>query len=230
MKPHVTCLMLSSIDGRLHPSRYTQSPDGTTAQWSTVYEGLHDDLAADAWMVGRVTMAEMSKTAAHAPPSPATPDRPVHVAQQADSFAIALDPSGKLHFETGSIGGDHVIVLLGGDVSDAHLAELVADSVSYIVADGGEIDIAAALEQLGTVFGIRTILLEGGGGINGQLLAAGVVDALSVLVTPALDGGKDVQGITMFDDGLAGTVKLTLKDAKVLDHGIVHLSYGVEPA
>lgn len=230
MKPHVTCLMLSSIDGRLHPSRYTQSPDGTTAQWSTVYEGLHDDLAADAWMVGRVTMAEMSKTAAHAPPSPATPDRPVHVAQQADSFAIALDPSGKLHFETGSIGGDHVIVLLGGDVSDAHLAELAADGVSYIVADGGEIDIAAALEQLGTVFGIRTILLEGGGGINGQLLAAGVVDELSVLVTPALDGGKDVHGIAMFDDGLAGTVKLTLKDAKVLDHGIVHLSYGVEPA
>jgi riboflavin biosynthesis pyrimidine reductase len=29
MKPHVSILMVTSIDGRLHPSRFTASPDGT---------------------------------------------------------------------------------------------------------------------------------------------------------------------------------------------------------
>lgn len=229
MKPHVTCLMLSSIDGRLHPSRYTESPDGTRQQWSKAYETLHDQLAADAWMVGRVTMAEMSKTGPHAPPAPWTVERPVHVAQDADRFAIALDRSGKLHFEKGAIGGDHVIVLLGADVPDSHLAELAADGVSYVVADADEIDIVAALETLNTTFGIETILLEGGGGINGALLAAGVVDELAVLIAPALDGGDGVQGIVIAGpDGLAGKMKLTLKGVEALDHGIVHLRYDVQ--
>ncbi len=231
MKPHVTCLMLSSIDGRLHPSRYTESPDGDRKQWSAAYEAVHDALAADAWMVGRVTMAEMSKAGPHAPPAPHAVERPIHVAREANSYAVALDRSGKLHFDGGDIGGDHVVVLLGADIPDSHLAELAADGVSYIVAGERAIDVAAALETLGSTFGIRTLLLEGGGGINGTLLAAGVVDELSVLVTPALDGGESVQGIVMAGaEGLSGQVRLSLSAADVIDHGIVHLRYAVNSA
>ena len=231
MKPHVTCLMLSSIDGRLHPSRYTESPDGDRKQWSAAYEAVHDALAADAWMVGRVTMAEISKAGPHAPPAPHAVERPIHVAREANSYAVALDRSGKLHFDGGDIGGNHVVVLLGADIPDSHLAELAADGVSYIVAGESEIDIADALETLGSTFGIRTLLLEGGGGINGTLLAAGVVDELSVLVTPALDGGESVQGIVMAGaEGLSGQVRLSLSTADVIDHGIVHLRYAVKPA
>ena len=228
MKPHVTCLMLSSIDGRLHPSRYTESPDGTRKEWSTAYETLHDSLDADAWMVGRVTMAEMSKTGPHAPPAPWAVERPVHVARKADRYAVTLDRSGKLHFDGGAIGGDHVVVLLGPDVPDSHLAELAADGVSYVVAETNEIDFAAALGILHDAFGIRKLLLEGGGGINGALLAAGMVDDLCVLVTPALDGGEGVDGIVRSGvDGLKGKVTLSLKGADVLDHGIVQLRYAV---
>lgn len=231
MKPHVTCLMLSSIDGRLHPSRYTESPDGDRKQWSAAYEAVHDALAADAWMVGRVTMAEISKAGPHAPPAPHAVERPIHVAREANSYAVALDRSGKLHFDGGDIGGNHVVVLLGADIPDSHLAELAADGVSYIVAGESEIDIADALETLGSTFGIRTLLLEGGGGINGTLLAAGVVDELSVLVTPALDGGESVQGIVMAGaEGLSGQVRLSLSTADVIDHGIVHLRYAVNSA
>ena len=231
MKPHVTCLMLSSIDGRLHPRRYTESPDGDRKQWSAAYEAVHDALAADAWMVGRVTMAEMSKAGPHAPPAPHAVERPIHVARKSSSYAVALDRSGKLHFDGGDIGGDHVVVVLGADIPDSHLAKLAADGVSYIVAGESEIDIATALETLGSTFGIRTLLLEGGGGINGTLLAAGVVDELSVLVTPALDGGESVQGIVMAGaEGLSGQVRLSLSTADVIDHGIVHLRYAVKPA
>ncbi|RUY19589.1 riboflavin deaminase, partial [Mesorhizobium sp. M7A.F.Ca.CA.001.13.2.1] len=67
MKPQIICHMLASLDGSLHPSRYTSSPDGTRAEWSSLYEHIHNDLAADAWIVGRVTMAEMSKAGAHPP-------------------------------------------------------------------------------------------------------------------------------------------------------------------
>lgn len=228
MKPHVACLMLSSIDGRLHPSRYTASPDGTRTEWSGVYERLHDELAADAWLVGRVTMAEMSKAGAHAPVTGVTAIRPVHVAARTDSYAVAVDRSGKLHFDKGDIGGDHAIVLLGADVADEHLVELASDGVSYVVADTAEIDLAAALDTLSAQFGIRRLLLEGGGGINGSMLAAGVVDELHVLVAPALDGGDGTQGIVSHGaDGLAGKVTLSFRSATPLEHGVVHLTYDV---
>jgi riboflavin biosynthesis pyrimidine reductase len=230
MKPHVACLMMSSIDGRLHPSRYTASPDGTRKDWSGIYERLHDEMASDAWLVGRVTMAEMSKADAHAPAPGAAAIRPIHVAATADSYAVAVDRAGKLHFDKDEVGGDHVIVLLGADVSDEHLAELAGDGVSYVVANTAEIDLAAALDVLFTNFGIRRLLLEGGGGINGSMLAAGLVDELHVLIVPALDGGDGIQGIVSHGaEGLAGTVTLSFQSATPLEHGVVHLTYDVRP-
>ena len=61
MKPYVICLMETSLDGRLHPSRFTASPQGGRADWGRLYEQIHATLKADAWLVGRVTMAEMAK-------------------------------------------------------------------------------------------------------------------------------------------------------------------------
>ena len=119
MKPRVSILMVTSIDGRLHPSRFTASPDGTRRDWSGQYEQVHAALHANAWLVGRVTMAEMSKAGPHAPSGPWKVQRPIHVAKtDAATFAVALDPSGKLHFQGSKLSGDHVIVLVGRDISD----------------------------------------------------------------------------------------------------------------
>ncbi|MEX6507239.1 dihydrofolate reductase family protein [Jiella sp. M17.18] len=228
-RPTVICHMTSSIDGRLHPSRYTESPDGVVKDWSAAYEALHDTFGADAWLVGRVTMAEMAKGEPHPPAAHGPVDRSCHVAKaDADAYAVALDRSGKVHFAKADIGGDHVVVLLGSEVSDAHLAELTADGISYVVSPGPDIDLAEALSVLKRRFGIETLLLEGGAGANGSFLAAGLVDELSVVVAPALDGGTDVQGIVAFDGGLKGKVRLALTGCERLDHGAVHLRYTVE--
>ena len=231
MKPHVSILMVTSVDGRLHPSRFTSSPDGTRRDWSTEYEKVHARLGGDAWLVGRVTMAEMSKAAAHPPSKAEAVRRPIHVAKAgAASFAVALDPSGKVHFERGEVGGDHVIVLLGQSVPDSHLAELAADGVSYVVSEKSDIDLAAALDVLAREFGIKHVVVEGGATTNGAFLVAGVVDELRVLVAPALDGGENVQGIVACRDGLAGKMRLQFKSANALDHGVVELRYAVLPA
>jgi riboflavin biosynthesis pyrimidine reductase len=222
--------MVTSIDGRLHPSRFTSSPDGTRRDWSTQYEKVHSSLDSNAWLVGRVTMAEMSKGSAHPPAKPGVVRRPMHVAKpDAASFAVALDPSGKVHFQRGDVGGDHVIVLLGKDVPDTHLAELAGDGVSYVVADQSRIDLAAALDVLAREFGIEHLVVEGGAATNGEFLAAGLVDELIILVAPALDGGENVQGIVAYRDGLAGKMQLRLKAANVLEKGVVELRYTVLP-
>ncbi|RVD58507.1 MAG: RibD family protein [Mesorhizobium sp.] len=229
MKPHIICHMLASLDGGLHPSRYTESPDGSRAEWSGLYEQIHNDLEGDAWIVGRVTMAEMSKAGAHPPAHAGKVERPHHFARRdAGSYAVALDASGKLHFAKPDIGGDHVVVLLGRDVQDSHLAELAADGVSYIVSETADIDLAAMLDVLGRELGIRRLLLEGGAGINGSFFAAGLVDELSLLIAPALDARAANQGFVEFGEaGLAGKMQLSLTSCEALAHGLVHLRYAV---
>jgi len=233
MKPHVICHMLISLDGRIHPSRWTQSPDGDRSVWSSAYEKVHETLAGDAWLVGRVTMAEMSRADAHPPQGPFTVARPHHFARRdADTYAIAFDRSGKLHFSKPDVGGDHVVVLLGPGVPDSHLAELTNDGVSYVVAADEAMDAKLLLELLGKELGIERLLVEGGGNVNGSLMAAGVVDELSVLLAPALDGAPGIAGIIDVPDaqGLAGKARLRLTSNETLDHGLVHLRYAVEPA
>lgn len=118
MKPHVLCLMLSSV-GRLHASKWTTSPDGTRSDWSTLYEEYQDTLRVDAWLVGRTTMAEMSKAQPHPVSQDDVPARPVHRSPTGNgSFAIAVDTSGALHFDRPAIHGNHVVVVLGAKVPD----------------------------------------------------------------------------------------------------------------
>jgi riboflavin biosynthesis pyrimidine reductase len=232
MKPHVTCHTLISLDGRIHPSRWTQSPDGDRKVWSSTYERVHETLAGDAWLVGRVTMAEMSKADAHPPEGPFSVMRPHHFARRdADCYAIAFDRSGKLHFSKPDVGGDHVVVLLGPSVPDSHLAELTKDGVSYVVAPDEGMDARPLLELLGRELGILRLLVEGGGDVNGSMMAAGVVDELSILVAPAIDGAVGITGVFEVLDarGLAGKARLRLTSSETLDHGLVHLRYAVEP-
>lgn len=230
-RPRIICHMTASIDGRLHPSRYTDSSGGSVKDWGALYERIHDELDADAWIVGRVTMAEMSNGDPHPPADAASPPRPTHFARRdAATYAIALDRAGKLHFTGGEVGGDHVVVVLGRDVSDAHLAELAGDGVSYIVSNDPDIDLAAALAMLRRELGIETLLLEGGGDINGSFLAAGLVDELSVVMVPALDGDAGADGIVSADSGLKGRLALSFTSCTPLDHGVLHLRYAVRSA
>jgi riboflavin biosynthesis pyrimidine reductase len=223
--------MISSADGCLHLSRCTKSPDGDRAEWSGLYEKIHGDFEGGAWIVGRVTMAEMSKAGPHAPATHGTVNRPHHFAtREAGSYAIAIDLSGRLHFSKPDIGGDHVVVLLGPDVPDSHLAELAADGVSYIVTSDAKPDLAGVLDNLGRELGIRLLLLEGGAIINGSFFAAGLVDELSLLIAPTLYGRTEPANFVISDkDGLAGKIQLSLISCKALEHGAIHLRYAVRP-
>lgn len=229
MRPYIICHMITSLDGGLHPSRFTASPDGSRADWSRLYEQIHVGLEPDAWLAGRITMAEISRAAPHPPSCLGEVERPHHfAAREAAGYAIALDPSGKLHFDRPDIGGDHVVVLLGKRVGDPHLAELAADGVSYVVSDGDEMDLAALLEVLGGELGIRRLLLEGGAAVNGSFFEAGLVDELSLLVTPAVDASIGGQRfIVCGSSGLAGRAQLSLISHRDAGHGVLHLRYAV---
>src|SRR3954469_10913455 len=236
MRPTIICHMGTSIDGRLHPSRFTRAAPGIS--WDVLrahYEQIHDRLDADGWIVGRKTMSEMAKGSEHSPAEIPKLPREAHIAQRGDrKLAVAIDPSGRVHYGKDNVGGDHAVALLGEQVSDAYLAELREDGVSYIFAGPKGDDLALAMEQLGAVYGVKKLLLEGGGGINGSFLKQRLIDEFSTLIYPAVDGLAGVQSIVDYhgaaDERPGAGQALRLTGCETLEGGMVWLRHSVETA
>ncbi len=132
MRPYIICHMGTSIDGRLHPSRFTRPAVGVSAEaLRRHYEAVHDRFEAEGWIVGRVTMAEMAKGRERAVAANSPIAREPHLGHRnGRNLAVAIDPFGRVRYGQDNIGGDHVVAVLGEQVSDAYLAELREDGGS----------------------------------------------------------------------------------------------------
>ena len=150
------------------------------------------------------------------------------IARRAESYAIAIDPSGKLRWERGDIDGEHVIAVLTESVSDAYLAFLQAQGVSYLFGGRKQIDLQKVLEKLAENFGIRKLLLEGGGKINGTFLAADLIDELSILVVPVADGRVHTPALFDVEQQKAKPRALKLVSTETLTGGVVWLRYKIK--
>ena len=229
MRSHVICHMVSSVDGRILPSRWR--PKGVDLHGA--YERLHEALGGDAWLVGRVTGQEFAKAAAYPQPdAPPVPREPWLARRDAGAYAIVLDAHGKIAWGRSEIGGDPIVAVLTERVSDAHLAGLRQDGVSYIFAGEQELDLGLALEILNRELGIERLLLEGGGGSNGAFLRAGLIDEISIAICPAVDGAKGAPSIFDSSDqdaGIAAPIRsMTLASTEVLEGGAVWLRYRLQ--
>jgi riboflavin biosynthesis pyrimidine reductase len=215
--------MLPSVDGRIVTSGW----DVKNA--SREYERTAATFGADAWIIGRISMEPYAgKARVPARKNGGRIPRNDFVAEHdAASYAIAIDPSGKLRWEANDIDGEHVIAVLTDSVSDDYLAFLQDKGVSYVFGGRSRIDLAKVLRSLRARFGIRKLLLEGGGKINGSFLAAGLIDELSILVAPVADGSVGTP--SLFDAGgrraAARTLKLLSMEKRA--GGIVWLRYRV---
>lgn len=184
-RPYVICHMAPSIDGRI----VTKHWDVPRALYSE-YERTAGTFDADGWIIGRISMEPYAgKAKVPRGAKKPIPRKDFIARRDAESYAIALDPSGKLRWESSSIDEEHVITVLTEGVSDDYLAFLQSTGVSYLFGGKKELNLARVLEKLAKEFGIRKLLLEGGGVINGSFLAADLIDELSILIAPVADGG-----------------------------------------
>jgi 2,5-diamino-6-(ribosylamino)-4(3H)-pyrimidinone 5'-phosphate reductase len=191
MRPYIIAHMLSSLDGRIDSAAWIGKSSIDREAFVGVYEDTHRRLAGDAWIVGRTTMEEFADGQIVIANSTRQIPRETFKGASSGPYALVLDPSGKLHWSTNTANGDHVIEILTEQVTDAYLEKLQSAGVSYIFAGVASIDLAVAMTKLREEFGIKRLLLEGGGRINGSFLAAGLVDEFSLLLAPVLDATTD---------------------------------------
>lgn len=227
-KPRIICHMASSVDGRIVSDNWRKLENQSYIY--ELYERCHQSFKSEAWMCGRVTFAKDLTEAKR--PGLRTSIKKIEKEffigdEEARSFAIAVDPRGKLGWKNNDVRGDHVIVILTKQAGSAYLRYLQQKGVSYLIAGDKEINFQKALAWLTKLFPIRTITLEGGGIINGSLLNEGLIDELSLLVIPLADGTPGVA--TTFE--VRGPVlrrksaAMQLQKVKKLKHGVLWLRY-----
>ena len=241
MRPKIICHMMSSVDGRLVTERWSPPAAGIDKGLvSRVYEEVAGRLSAQGWVVGRTSMAPIAEGAHGDSPIPAnnigTGDRRTTFLGHRDGrdVAVAVDPSGKLRYGSNGTDNEHFVAVLGEGVSDAYLDELRSTGVSYLFAGPDGDDLASAMTTLTKDFGVDRLLLEGGGITNGTFLKGGLIDELSLLVFPGIDGLAGISSIFEYHgeaDALPAAGKsLRLISSEVVDGGIVWLRYGFENA
>jgi 5-amino-6-(5-phosphoribosylamino)uracil reductase len=124
--------------------------------------------------------------------------------------------------------------VLGPGVSEAYLSELRDIGVSYVFAEERDKGILHALEAIGEGFQVERLCLQGGGTINGAFLKAGLIDEISLLVYPGIDGLSGIPSIFEYkgasgEEPAAGRA-LRHVLTETLDGGTVWLRYLVEAA
>lgn len=228
MKPHVICHMASSIDGRTQLNRWR--PEGVVAEG--LFERVYQEFAVDAWIVGRTTGQEYARGNTYPAHSGETFPREAWFARRdAKAYGVVLDPHGKIAWGRSDVEGDHIVVVLTEQVPDAHLAGLRADGVSYLFAGKTRIDLSHALDTLARELGVKRLLLQGGGVTNGLFLGEGLVDEISLILFPAVDGVEGAPCVFQSSEADGGrqtkVTSITLASHRVLDGGAVWLRYTV---
>ena len=230
-RPRVICHMAASIDGRIVVNGW---PDSAAAAVRREYERVHASYEADGWICGRITMTPLAGAT--------RPDDEIAREHRGDapredfvapgrhgSFAFAIDPSGRLAWKSNEIDGDHIVAILSERVSDEYLAFLRERGVSYLLAGTRELDLTRALEKIGARFGVRTLMLEGGGRVNGAMLRAGLVDEVSLLVAPVADGRIGAPALFDVDGGEdVQPWRLALEQVERREDDVLWLRYRVE--
>jgi 2,5-diamino-6-(ribosylamino)-4(3H)-pyrimidinone 5'-phosphate reductase len=230
-RPRVICHMAVSLDGRIVVSGWSAAVASAVRRQ---YEEVHASYEPDAWICGRVTMEPFA--GALRPEAEVAREHEGGAAREDfsapgefESFAFAIDPSGRLAWETNDIDGDHVVAILSERVSDEYLAFLRARGVSYLLAGERDVDLPLAMEKIGSRFGVKILMLEGGGRINGGLLTAGLIDEVSVLVAPTVDGRVGAPALFDLSGDGAAPARLALEHMEQRADDVLWLRYRVEP-
>lgn len=222
MKPYIISHMMESVDGRIDCDM-TEQIDPS----NSYYDAL-DKLNCPSSLMGRVTMQMHYAESEPFEAADNTPigQRAVHKAQAAEGYIIAMDTQGKLRWGASTYDDKPLLVITSETCPKAYVDALSAQGISWIAVGKEGIDLPQAMELLNTEFGVKRLAVVGGGHINGAFLEAGLLDEVSVMIGPGIDGRR---GMTAVFDGIGDASRpatlLRLHSVERVGEGTVWLRY-----
>ena len=225
MKPYIACHMMSSIDGHALTDGWDRPFKKNAGE---LYESLAQEFKFDAWVCGRVTMQEISHGGDYPRGLAEAPiPRAHHFAKRdATTYAVSIDPHGKVAWKSNEALASHIVEVVTETVSDDYLAYLQSIGVSYIFGGKTQIDLARVVAILASELGVKRLIVEGGPTLSGSFVNAGLVDEVSVLILPLVDGrGEHPASFEIPMNTWKTPTYLSLSSAKVQDGGAIWLRY-----
>lgn len=231
-RPYVICHMLASIDGKI-AGDFFSVPETLPA--IRKYGELRNFYNCPATIYGTTTMAEgyADGLAPQLSAGSAVFQKEDYIAESdVKNYIVSVDPKGILGFGSKYIEKKnrpraHVIEVLTEQVSNEYLAYLRGFDISYIFAGRERLDCALLLRKLKSLLGIENVLLAGGGIINGSFLQEGMIDELSLVLSPTADGSR--VAATLFEKAEflseGRPAAFTLKAVEQIDNDTLWLRY-----
>lgn len=121
------------------------------------------------------------------------------------------------------------IVVTSGQASEERRRALEAAGIEVVACGSDEkVDLAAAMKKLGELE-IGSILLEGGGQLNGAMLEAGLIDKIVLYYAAKIIGGVDAPGVFTFTgiEKMADAVQLERVSVELAGEDICVTGYPV---
>ena len=223
-KPYIICHMMAAVDGRIDCAM-TEKIQGVKEYYSTL-----DALKATAFISGRVTAElEMSLLGKfHAQNMEALWEEGFSKKVAAKSYNVVVDTKGTLLWNAEHNTDEALVIITSEKVTKEYLAYLDSKNISWIACGKEQIDLARASAILHDEFSVERMAIVGGGHINAGFLDAGLLDEVSVLLGPAIDGRG---GMAAMFDGLPmdrEPFQLQLESVKQFEDGAVWLRYKVK--
>ena len=224
-RPYIICHMVESIDGRIDCGMVDKISGDE-------YYTTLDSLKCKASVEGRVTMEHYYALPEKFLAEDNTPigKKETFRATGRNDFHICPDSHGTLQWESGIMEDGRPLMILTSENAPAeYITYLREKGISYIATGKDGIDLADAMDTLGSDFGVRRLAVLGGGLINGGFLAAGLIDEVSLLLAPGIDGRE---GWRAMFDGIADQsklpTKLKLQSVEKLENDVIWIKYIVK--
>ncbi len=220
-KPYIICHMMASVDGRIDCDMTEKIETG-----DEYYEALAE-LNAHTTAFGKVTAAlhyALPERLVCNNPTPVDAEK-VWKAVNEKAYTLVFENVGSMQWESDCVDDYPLVCVLSEQTSQEYLDYLRTMNISYIVTGKQRTDLARAMEILYETFDVQRLGLVGGGNINGAFLAAGLIDEVSVMIAPGIDGRVGQPSVF---DGLsadAEPVRLKLKSFKTYECGTVWMRY-----
>ena len=146
---------------------------------------------------------------------------------KANHYWVVFDRKGKCNWDVNQVtyGGVTALVtmVLTKQVNKSYLAHLKELGIAYIIAGENDLDLELALTKLKQLFDIDNLVLTGGATINGAFHQAGLLDELSLVVAPYIEGNHEEKNYAELNEFI--NHKYIYKSIKPLSDGGVHLIF-----
>ena len=122
-------------------------------------------------------------------------------------------------------GPARAVIFTTSRTSISQLETLRANGVEVFVDDAPRVNLGKMMETLGE-FGVKRLMVEGGGTINFELLRLGIVDELMIYIAPMIFGGENAPTLASgFGLVRNEAIAMKLKNVETHEDGGVLLTY-----